>query len=265
MRRALLRQLTNLPADRAMVMRGRETAHQVSSAASEFVRTRRDPALIALRRRDAARRRVQAWGVGAGLGLAGTAAAIVSLVGGSVSATVIFFLIFAAVVLAWAGAGFVRAVGDLRRRGRVVAALPPPQPGRGVVHLSLRGEMDRLSGYSDSLRQLVGLVGVVDDSTMGALRREVIEEADAAELRLRRLAGEATALLKAGGRNGHGASRAQTLQTQIDAGVAEYGRLVGAVSDAVEASGTLRERLGQLEPVTERLTALTLGMRELAA
>ena len=211
---------------------------------------------------------MQGWGVGTGLGLAGTAGAVVSLVTGSVTATGVFLLIFAAVVLFWAGTGLVRAVRDFRERSRVVAKLPPPQPGRATVHVSLREEMDLLGEYSDSLRQLVGAIGVTDDGLVSDLRREVIDEADAAEVRLRRMAAQVTALRRSA-RSGRATdvttANAVAMRDQITAGVAEYGRLVVAASDAVQATGSLRGRLGQLEPVTDRLTALTMGMRELAA
>src|ERR1700712_2675794 len=72
------------PAD--ALSRGVETAALVSSSASEFLRVRRDPAEVAIRRRRAAVRRSNIWAAGVVVGAAGGAALTVGLVHAGVTA-----------------------------------------------------------------------------------------------------------------------------------------------------------------------------------
>ena len=151
--------------------------------------------------------------------------------------------------------------------------------------------MARLDGYSDGLRQLVGMIGIVeDDPAFAQLRDEILSAADASEARLRQQATDLTGLLKAR------ATRRRRRPTQLDAtatccsgrssdGVAGYGELVSAASEAVAASRHLADQHGhgrgsrrrpsasagadagtlhpELEQPIDQLRSLAAGMREL--
>ena len=249
-----------------------DAADQVRSTASEIVRVRRDPSATALRRHAAARRRVQVWGAGTVVGVAGTAASITTWVTAGFSAAVIFYLLLALAVLGYCLTGAVRATRDLRQRRRVVTSLPPPQPDRRPVDRALTARVAQLGAYSDSLRQLIGLVGLVDDASMRSLRGDVIGAADAAELRLRRLADQLTVLLRAQ-RSGPAAARSgpagldatvATLTQQLSAGVEQYGELVAAASESALASRATPVVDPTLPEATSRLLALAGGLRALS-
>ena len=75
----------------------------------------------------------------------------------------------------WCIVGVVRASIDLRVRKRVMAELPAAAPARPAVAGAIRPEMARLDGYSDGLRQLVGMIGIVeDDPSLRQLRDEIL-------------------------------------------------------------------------------------------
>lgn len=254
---------------RSVVARGFDAAGQVGAAASEMVRTRRDPALVAERRRLAARRRVEGWGLGTAIALASTAGVTVAVVHQGISAMYVFYVVLAVAVLLWCGSGLVRAGRDLRARTRTVAALPPPQPARRAVARAIQPEIDRLAGYSDSLRHLVGMIGVTEDPTLGGLRSDVLTAADAAEVGLRRAAAELTGVLRARrdapvSAVDHLDGTAAALTAQIRAGVQQYGGLVTATTETVAASRTLQTSTESLGDVTDRLRALAIGLREIA-
>ncbi|GGM13138.1 phage shock envelope stress response protein PspM [Nakamurella endophytica] len=255
--------------DRVLLARGLDVAGQVGAAAGEIVRTRREPALVALRRQRAARRRLTVWGAGTVVGAGGAVGALVPMLSSGATTSGVFLLVVCLGLLLWAGAGAVRAVHDLRLRSRVVAALPPPQPSRTAVAGEIRGPVDRLNKMSDDLRHLVAMIGVVDEPGVLALRRDVVEAADEAEQRLRRIARELTGVLRAR-RSAPADARpsleetAGRLRADLDTGVAEYGELVGAATHAVEASRQLSTRVFAVPEVTDRLQALATGMRELS-
>jgi hypothetical protein len=271
------------------VAQGVELATMVGATATEALRARRDPAVVAEKRVRAARRRVTAWSAGAVLSSAfvATGAAMIAEDGaeaGAIGAMVLFLAL-----LVWCIVGIVRAAADLRARKRVVVELPAAAPARPAVAGQIRPEMARLDSYSDGLRQLVGMIGIVeDDPSLRQLRDEILVAADASEARLRRQAMDLTGLLKAK-RNAPPDAAAQLdatatmLHGQIHDGVANYGELVSAASDAVVASrnlassngsyaggvsltksdaqpGTLHPELGQ--PI-DQLRSLAAGMREL--
>ena len=248
---------------------GLDAADQMRSAATEIARVRRDPSAAALRRQAAARRRVQVWGAGTIVGVAGTAAAIATWVTAGFSAAVIFYLLLSLAVLGYCLTGAVRAGRDLRQRRRVTAALPPPQPNRRTVDRSLSPELAQLGGYSDALRQIIGLVGLVDDASMRSLRGDVIAAADAAEFRLRRLADQLTALLRAR-RSGPKAPAAgldttiATLADQLSCGIEQYGELVSAASESALASRPAVAPDPALPEATARLRALASGLQALS-
>ena len=183
----------------AAVGHGVDLAGQVSAAAAERIRVRRDPAVQARKRRRAASRRLKAWSASAIVTGAVTATGVASVVGdegwtsGAVGA-----MVFLVGILVWCIIGIVRASVDLRVRTRALNALPAPQPARPVVAASLRPEIDRLDGYSDGLRQLVGLIGIVqDDADVRRLRDDILAAADSAEAGLRRQAQDLTGVLRA--------------------------------------------------------------------
>jgi len=248
--------------------RGVETVALVSSSATEFLRVRRDPAEVALRRRRAAVRRSNIWGAGAVVGAAGGTALAVGIVHTGLTASALFSLVLVAALATWCILGLVRSLTDLRRWSRAVAALPPPQPSRRPVAAAIRGDIGRLDSYSDGLRQLVSMLPI-DDDTSG-LRRDVIVSADGAERLLRQQAQEYTGVRKtsAGAPSGARAgldNTADALAERIRAGVAQYGCLVAAATETITASAHLDRALVDLREPTERLQALAMGMREIAA
>lgn len=261
------------------VQAGVQAAENVGAAASEVLRVRRDPSAAAVRKRAAARRRTEIWGVGTGLGLAGAALAVTELVGSGASATVIFYLVLALAVVAYCGQGLARALRDLRVRSRRVAALPPPQPARRVPPRGLGSEMQRLGRYSDSLRQMVVLVGVIEDESVRSLRWDVLAAADRVETELRQSAERLTGVQRArrgspGDAAGLDAAIAGLTET-VRSGVEQYGELVSAAGESVAAtrawqanqmpmSGEVMSDPGLAE-ITDRLRGLAAGMRELAA
>jgi hypothetical protein len=252
-----------------------------------MLRVRREPAVIARRKRRAAKRRMQAWSFGVVGSGGATAVAAVTLLPNGMSPGAVLALIFLAALLVWCVVGAVRAAAELRARGRAVAALPPPSPARRAVAPEIRPEMAKLDGYSDGLRHLVAMIGIVDDDPgVRALRDETLSAADASEARLRQQAVDLSGLLKA--RRGSPAGTAQQLDApvellrrQIANGVAGYGDLVSAAGEAVAASRQLANQdagLGtvskpadpsvtaahhELERHVDQLRSLAAGMREL--
>lgn len=248
--------------------RGVEAAGQVSAAATEFLRVRRDPAEIALRRRKSAIRRVKVWSAGAAVAVAAGTALTVGVVADGLVTSMVFSMILVTALLIWCLAGLVRAVSDLRRRSRELAGLPPPQPARRAVASQIRGEIGRLDAYSDGLRRLMSVLPSAPHPLAG-LGSDVLASADEAEVVLRRQANEYTALRKAAA----GAPRpaqptllatAEAHAVLIRDGVREYGRLVTAATETVAASAELAGAVTDLLEPTERLTALAGGMREIS-
>ena len=274
----------------AAVAHGVDLAGQVSAVAAEMIRTRRDPAIQAEKKVRAARRRVTVWSAGAVGGGALTAVGAVMLAD-DVTACVVGATVLFVALLIWCIVGLVRATMDLRMRKRVLAELPAAAPARPVVAGAIRPEMARLDGYSDGLRQLVGMIGIVeDDPSLRQLRDEILSAADVSEARLRRQAKDLTGLLKAR-RTAPPAAAAQldgtarVLRQQIQDGVAGYGELVSAASEAVVASRNLADRTAvpgpravslskdeepaagtlhpELDHPIDQLRSLAAGMREL--
>lgn len=273
------------------VAQGVELATMVGATASEALRTRRDPAVVARKRRRAAQRRVRSWTATAVVGAAGTAGGVAVIAGSGVSAGVAAAMVLFVALLIWSVAGVTRSVADLRARSRIIDALPPPSPKRRPVAGKIRQEMARLDGYSDGLRHLIGMIGIVDDDPgVRKLRDEILAAADATEARLRRLASDLAGVLRAR-RNARREiaapldETAAVLQRQITEGIAAYGELVSAASEAASASSVLADltaRPGppmtshapapalagptptpELEQPIDQLRALAAGMREL--
>ncbi|WP_395726530.1 hypothetical protein [Nakamurella sp.] len=136
----------------------------------------------------------------------------------------------------------------------MVNALPPPSPRRTAVVGELRAPMTRLDGYSDGLRRLVGMIGLIEDGTVRSVRDEVIAAADATELRLRDRAAEASTLIRARRRaaadvGGQLDGTIAAMRREIDDGVAGYGALVVAANEAVHATRSLAQGApGQTRP-----------------
>lgn len=287
MRKATVRALTSSDA----LAQGVELATIVGATATEALRTRRDPAVVARKRQRAAKRRVRGWSAGAVASGAATAGGVAVVVSSGVSVSAAVLMVVFVALLVWTVAGVVRSVSDLRVKNRIVTALPAPSPARRPVAGRIRPEMARLDGYSDGLRHLVGMIGIVDDDAgVRALRDEILAAADTTEARLRRQAADLTGLLRAR-RNAPPDTAirldgtAELLQRQITEGVAEYGQLVSAASEAAAASSSLADRaarpgiaapsrsaqpaLGggsphaELEQPIDQLRALAAGMREL--
>jgi hypothetical protein len=275
----------------AAVANGVDLAGQVSAVAAEMIRTRRDPSVQAEKKVRAARRRVSTWSAGAVVGGALTATGAVMIADDGLTAGVVGITVLFVALLVWCIVGLVRATVDLRVRKRVAAELPAPAPARPAVAGAIRPEMAQLDGYSDGLRQLVGMIGIVeDDPSLRQLRDEILAAADVSEARLRRQAKDLTGLIKAR-RAAPPAAAAQLdttvkgLRQQIRAGVAGYGELVSAASEAVVASRNLADRtahpsvggpslsktdqpiVGTLHPELDQpidqLRSLAAGMREL--
>ncbi|MET0862853.1 MAG: hypothetical protein ABWZ98_00830, partial [Nakamurella sp.] len=212
MKKAAVRALTT----NAAVAQGVELAGQVGATAAEVMRTRREPAVVAQRKRRAARRRVRAWSAGGVVSAGVTAGGVVSVAQSGVGVGIAVILVVAIAALIWCIVGLVGAVSDLRARNRIIAALPPAAPARSAVASQIRPAMSRLDGYSDGLRQLIGMVGLVrDDPGMRGLRDEILSAADASEARLRQQARDLTGMTKAR-RTSPSASAAQ-----LDATIAE--------------------------------------------
>lgn len=266
---------------RSAVDRGLDIVTTVKDSATEAVRKRRDPAHIAERRRLAARRRLLVWSI-AGLALLGFGAnVVVGISRGEGTAESIGGLVLVAALWLYCVVGSVQAARDLRARNKVVRSLPPPGPDRRAVVGAIRPSVARLDSYSDALRHSVGMIGItavparstgasaIDDSIQ-QLRNETLWSADAAETQLRGKAAEYSALVRGGGiavrEVGQSGAR---LEREIRDGVDEYGRLVAAASDAAGASQRLagHTALGggtDLAELTDRLTALAAGMREIS-
>lgn len=250
---------------------GADLFGQAAATAAEVVRSRREPSVVAERRRVAARRRCSAWSVAAVvLASLGTYGAIGAFSGHGDAAD-FAALVLVVGLLVWCVLGAVRAATDLRVRTRIVRRLPPPQPRRYAVASMIRPQMDRLNGCSDSLRELIGMVGIAEDgTTIRSLRDDTLAAADDAETRLRARAAELTALVRAARASGDRRSQAgihRALVAEITSGVDGYARLVSAAGQAVTASRQLAgsiPRVDQLADATDRLTALAAGMRELS-
>ncbi len=240
---------------------------QARDVAVEALRSRRDPAVVAERRRVAARRRLVAWSLIALVVAAFGAPMLADVVGGGAGPGSIGGLVLMTGLLVYAVVGVSAAAIDLRRRTAVVRALPAPQPARRPVAVVVRPTMQRLDGYSDALRFAVGTVNEVNGpavASIRALRDDTLAAADTAEIRLRNKAAELTALLRAGGNQMDPVC--SKLEKDIAAGVDEYGRLVTAASDAASASQDLAISTAGgngLAELTERFTALAAGMRDL--
>jgi hypothetical protein len=275
----------------AAVASGIDLAGQVGATAAEMLRTRRDPAVIARRKRRAAKRRLKVWSGGVIGSGAATAVVAVTVVPGGLSAGAVLALIFLAALLVYCVVGAVRAAAELKARTRAVAALPPPSPARRAVAAEIRPEMARLDGYSDGLRHLVGMIGIVDDDPgVRAMRDETLSAADASEARLRQRAVDLSGLLKARRAAPPGSTEqldaaADLLRRQLHDGVAGYGELVSAAGEAVAASRRLADQAGgsgvpalsagtnaasvrdaqhhELEQQVDQLRSLAAGMREL--
>ncbi len=271
----------------AAVGHGVDLAGQVSAAAAEMIRVRRDPAVQARKRRRAASRRLKAWSAGAVVSGAVTATGVAAVVDEGWTSGAVGAMVFLIAILLWCIIGIVRASVDLRARTRVLKTLPAPQPARPVVAASIRPEIDRLDGYSDGLRQLVGMIGIVNDNAdVLQLRDDILAAADSTEAGLRRRAQDLTGVLRAR-RSAPPEAAAQLeataslLHRQIHDGVDGYGDLVSAASEAVAASRELAEHgglngaqlptgqltsgtgVGELQAPTDQLRALAAGMREL--
>jgi len=226
-----------------VVEQGLDLAAQVGTTAAEAVRSRREPAQVARRRQRAARRRLRAWSAGTVVTVAGGAGVIAI---GGMSAPAIVALIFLSLVLTLCVVRGIRAAGDLRTRKRVVNALPPPAPRRVAVAGELRAPIARLDGYSDGLRRLVGMIGLVEDDTVRSVRDDVIAAADATERQLRDRAAEASTLIRARRRAaadvaGQLDGTIAALRQEIENGVAGYGRLVAAANEAAHATRSLAQ------------------------
>lgn len=249
---------------------GADLFSQATATAAEVLRTRRDPALVAERRRVAARRRLSGWAAAilvlAAIGTYGG----ITVFSGRGDAADVAALVLVVGLLVWCVLGAVRAAIDLRTRTQIVRRLPAPQPRRAAVASAVRPQMDRLSDYSDSLRELIGLVGIAGDESLRGVRDDTLAAADAAESGLRARAAELTALLRmakaTGDRRSVGPAVAQ-LGQEITAGVDQYGRLVAATGEAVMASRALAgsvPRVDELADATDRLSALASAMRDLS-
>jgi len=258
-----------------VVDRGADLVNQVSVTASEYLRHRRDAGVIAEKRRRAARRRLTLWAVISVIALAVGVTGLTDMLQTGFTGAGIGALVIFGALLIWGVVGSVRSARDLARRSKVVRDLPPPQPKRPAVAAPIRDDMAKLDGYSDGLRQLVGLIGVAqDDAGLLAMRNDILAAADDAEARLRRQAVEFTGLVRArttapeAARAGIG-STADDLRRQIESGVASYGDLVAAASETVAATRALAAGAPapradeQLAGHADQLRALAAGMRDL--
>ena len=279
MRKASVRAITTS----AAVSHGVEMAAMVSATAAEALRTRRDPAVVAQKKVRAARRRVRGWSIGAVVSGALAATGAVTMFEEGVDGGAVGAMILLTALFIWCVVGIVRASVDLRARKKVVSALPVASPQRPAVAGEIRPEMARLDGYSDGLRQLVSMIGIVEqDPGVRALRDEILSAADTSEATLRRQAIDLTGLIKAQ-RTAPAAAQAQldgpidALRAHIRSGVTSYGELVNAASEAVAASRQLADQTGQtpgqlatpgslhpeLGQSIDQLRSLAAGMREI--
>jgi hypothetical protein len=262
---------------RSTVDRGMDVVTSVKDTAAEMMRKRRDPAHVAERRRVAARRRLTAWSL-AGLVLLGAGVnSAVGLAGEGGTVTSVGAMVLIAGLFLYCVIGSVQAARDLRRRSRAARLLPPPGPERRAVTGAIRPLIARLDAYSDALRQSVGMIGiaaggadrtVATDDVVQQLRNETLASADAAETRLRGKAAEYSALVRGGTASGPDMARVRDrLEHELRDGVDDYGRLVAAASDAAGASQHLGHAAltgrTELAELTDRLTALADGMREI--
>ncbi len=267
MRKAIVRTLVA----KAATAGKHEVVGQMTSAAGDMLRVRRDPAVAAQRRVRAAKRRTTLWSVGAAFPAAGLAT---TFLGGPAAAALEGFalgrtILYAAVLLLCLY-GAIRGARDIRLRNKVFRELPPPPPHRPPVSSKIRGEMNKLGGYSDGLRQLTAMTGVDRDSEVAKeLRRDIIVAADGAERALRRRAAELTGIYEAMKTTpreaGAGLQQmAGQLTSEITSGVTAYGDLVSAASEIVVAANALRSNSIELQDQTDQLRGLAMGMRELA-
>lgn len=241
---------------------------EVSATAVELLRSRREPAAVASRKRRRANAAAGAWSIGgaftlavaaAGLGRADSAESVGATVG---------VLVILAVIFIWCVVGVVRNALKARQLKRELARLPAAAPVRPRVDPTIRPVIAELDGYSDGLRQLVGLIGVVDDPSTNSLRAEILSTADAAERSIRRQAGELTGVLRARRSAPRDAmagldATSRLMADRIRGEVSEYGALVSAAGDAVAASRALAPTDQRVQEGAERLRALAVGMREL--
>jgi hypothetical protein len=262
---------TALPQVLRSAGQGADLFNQVAATAAEVMRSRREPSAVAERRRVAARRRLNAWAVASVLLAALGTYGATTVFSGRGDAADLAVLVLVVGLLVWTVLGAVRAGIDLRVRTRIIRRLPSPQPRRIPVDSSIRPQIDRLSGYSDSLRQLIGMVGISeDDDAVRAMRDETLAAADYAENGLRARANDLTALVRAARTTGDRAATRDTcsaLSAEITTGVEQYGRLVSAAAKAAAASRQLAgsmPRVDQLAEATDRLSSLAAGMRELS-
>ena len=259
------------PGSALTAARGRDMVGTVSSGAAELVRARRDASAVALRRQAAARRRVKAWSAGAVVGAGGVAVEAVALVNGFSTAAAITLVAFL-ILLIWCVGGLVRSSRDLRARRTVVRSLPPPQPARPAVGSAVRPQMEQLSGYSDALRGLLPMIGLVpDDPAVISLQAEIVSAADEAERRLRAMAVQLTSLHRARSAAGEATEfagvqvMAERLTLQLRDGVGGYGRLVAAAAETVAAAQDFSTPAPMLSEADDRLRGLAAGLRELSA
>ena len=243
---------------------------QATATAAEVMRTRRAPLAVAQRRRAAARRRVTAWSIVAIVLLALALEVVVDMARTSVDGASVAAAVFFAGLMVWCLVGVIRAARDLAGRTRLLRALPVSQPSRQPVAGIIRPQMDRLGRYSDSLRELIGMVGIVDDDgTVRAVRDDTLHAADAAERHLRARAVDLSAMVRSAQSPAEKAAIAAArtaLVAEISAGVDQYGRLVAATAQAAAASQEYSAVPGPVDPLvdaTDRMTALASGMRDL--
>ena len=95
MRRAVVAQLTS----GAAVEQGLDLAAAVSATATEALRSRREPALVARRRQRAARRRVKTWSAASVATVAG-GAGVVAITGGVSAGMIIGLIVLSALLIA---------------------------------------------------------------------------------------------------------------------------------------------------------------------
>lgn len=247
-----------------------DAVHHATSAAGEMLRVRREPAVIAARRVQSAKRRVGLWSAAGAVPAAGLAVQFVSNGAAAVASAEVLRTTLYLALLVVCLVAVLRAATELRARRSLLRALPPPAPARTVVASRIRPQLTKLGEYSDGLRKLAGLTGLDPTSPLAAeLRSDIIASADVAEKTLRARAAELTDLDRAAAtapteaRPGLRAV-ADTLAGEITAGVAEYGKFVTAVSQVVIAGRNMRADSTELSENTDRLRWLATGMRELA-
>ena len=121
----------------AAVGHGVDLAGQVSAAAAERIRVRRDPAVQARKRRRAASRRLKAWSAGAIVSGAVTATGVAAVVDEGWTSGAVGAMVFLVAILVWCIVGIVRAGVDLRARTRVAecaSGAAAGAPGCGGEH-----------------------------------------------------------------------------------------------------------------------------------